>query len=409
MITSRTDIAARVQAFVETGQLPDYSYSYVVEYFNEEDIPHALSDGLAVKDFARSEDVAKILAWTQRQPSFDFVLSADEFAVYIAGLVRDVLKLPGPGADACRRYRDKWIMTEMVKRAGVDVPGTYDPASLPKDLRFPVIVKPRALAGAVGVKVVESWLELGNALGEADTAGSYVDMSPSQLIVQERLNAPLYHVDFVVQRGRCEWGVVSVYSNTPKDYLAGTPLVSRVVAGPNLPTKWSRLVELVLQALVLNDGVYHLEAFDVVGRGLVFLEIGYRPGGALVVPLLHGLFGVDLLASHLMLQLGHSLKLDRTDNGKSGAWIVFPKDHVSVEPRWVSDVRLPRTPFASRAIFKHIPRVGDRASGEFFCHEDSLGSFAFVGLTEEIDRDIETLLREYEVKTTSKEVYSCPL
>ena len=56
-----------------------------------------------------------------------------------------------PGPEATRRCVDKLEMAHFLESAGLDSPRTFDPADLPGDLRYPVLVKMREGRGSEGI------------------------------------------------------------------------------------------------------------------------------------------------------------------------------------------------------------------------------------------------------------------
>lgn len=83
------------------------------------------------------------------------VMSTSEYFIEMAARVAARLLLVGPDAEAVRTCRHKGRFVRALERAGVNVAGTFEVASLPgleqlaPRLCFPVVVKPVSGSGSV--------------------------------------------------------------------------------------------------------------------------------------------------------------------------------------------------------------------------------------------------------------------
>lgn len=99
-----------------------------------------------------------------------------------------------PGPEATRRCVDKLEMARFLESAGLDSPRTVDPADLPDDLRYPVLVKMREGRGSEGIFRCADRAELDFFLG-------YTTL-PS--MVQECCTGTEYSIDVLCDLdGRC--------------------------------------------------------------------------------------------------------------------------------------------------------------------------------------------------------------
>src|SRR5262249_10553574 len=91
-----------------------------------------------------------------RQP-IDGVLCSDEGRIHLSAQIAQALGLPGGNPDAVLRCRDKHRTRQALAAAGVAQPksalvGTVAQAlEIAAEFGYPVILKPRALAGSLGV------------------------------------------------------------------------------------------------------------------------------------------------------------------------------------------------------------------------------------------------------------------
>src|SRR5439155_20036877 len=80
------------------------------------------------------------------------------------------IELIGAGPDVIRRAEDRELFRETVRLAGLKVPESTivtDPADLPIDLSFPVILRPAFTLGGHGGGTARSWSELEGLLERA--------------------------------------------------------------------------------------------------------------------------------------------------------------------------------------------------------------------------------------------------
>jgi len=95
------------------------------------------------------------------------------------------IELIGAGPDVIRRAEDRELFRETVRLAGLKVPESTivtDPADLPVDLSFPVILRPAFTLGGHGGGTARSWSELEGLLERALT-----ESPVRQVLVEESL------------------------------------------------------------------------------------------------------------------------------------------------------------------------------------------------------------------------------
>jgi len=95
------------------------------------------------------------------------------------------IELIGAGPDVIRRAEDRELFRETVRLAGLKVPESTivtDPADLPVDLSFPVILRPAFTLGGHGGGTARSWAELEGLLDRA-----LAESPVRQVLVEESL------------------------------------------------------------------------------------------------------------------------------------------------------------------------------------------------------------------------------
>ncbi|MBH0243335.1 ATP-grasp domain-containing protein, partial [Streptomyces cavourensis] len=134
------------------------------------------------------------------------VVSTSESDVLRAARLRARLGLPGQDVASATAYRDKVVMKECAQAAGVRVPA-FAAVDSPQDLLdfvdtngLPVVVKPRAGAGAEGVAFLREPADITDFF--ARERGSEVPYLPGQWMVESLAHGDFHHVDGIMQDGR---------------------------------------------------------------------------------------------------------------------------------------------------------------------------------------------------------------
>lgn len=239
-------------------------------------------------------DVAKQIAG--RDP-FDGVICWDETWIIQAAHMAAALGLPG-GPEPVERCRDKHRTRAALDAHGVPQPQSRlvsngdDALTAARDIGFPVILKPRALAGSFGVVLAKSEQELRQFVAFTEASGSQAPELPTHernILVEEYADGQEISVDSVVFRGavtplciaRKELGFAPYFEETGHVVDPADPLWHE----PHL----LRIVEETHAALGFTDGVTHTE-IKLTRGGPKVIEVNARIGGGLI-PYLNQLGG----------------------------------------------------------------------------------------------------------------------
>lgn len=264
-------------------------------------------------------DTIKGVSYLARTRVFDRVVPLDDLDLDTAALLREHLRLPGLGETATRFFRDKFFMRTEAQAAGFLVPEFVplinDAAidAFADSVPAPWVVKPRFMAGSVGIKKAHDKGELWRLV---DTLGD----ERSYYLAERFVSGDVYHVDSLTQRGRVEFSRASKYG---KPLLAvaseGDVFSSRLL--PAASDESRELVDLsrrVLEALHFRDGVTHAEFIRGRDDGkLYFLETAARVAGAYIADMLEAATGINLWAEWARLELagpeGYTLPAQRDE------------------------------------------------------------------------------------------------
>lgn len=307
----------------------DFHVIYVVDAVGKSALPPAdrfaydVVEVASLDDKQNAEETAEGLLRQlhERWPALDVwrVICLSEFNMLIGGLLRSRLGVPGLDYQAVLRCRSKLEMRHAIAAAGIREPRfAKADADTVKSLEFPfpLIVKPIIGEGSRGVLRIDSEAELDH----------YLDDAPDEFLVEEYIDAPVYHLDGVIAQGKMAGFICSRYINTCLDFNNGRCLGSFMVTDPTINLRLREAAERIVEALGIDNTVFHLELF-FDGENVWFLELGARMAGAEVSYLVYDVFGVNLLDVAVRAELGLPQPSMPTHGAKdrSGGWLLLPE------------------------------------------------------------------------------------
>jgi biotin carboxylase len=255
-----------------------------------------LHDYLQVPRIMDEDDViARATAWLRGVP-VDRVLANWEPLVILAARIRERWGMPGMSADTVRGFRDKQLMKERVRAAGLRVPKSRRATSerqireAADEIGYPLIVKPIAGAGSADTYRVGDARELERVLG--------LVRHVAEVSCEEYVTGEEFTFDTVCIGGTPAYENIASYLPKPlearsNEWISPVIITVRDMYQPRLKAG----VELgrnVLKALGMGDGFTHMEWFLTPRGEAVFGEIGCRPGGAHLVDQMNYTGDIDL-------------------------------------------------------------------------------------------------------------------
>lgn len=264
------------------------------------------------------------------------LLTWDEPLVEVTAEAAERLGLPHMSSEAIRNCRDKLRTRRLLAARGVSTVRYTHVTSLDEALAaaetigYPVVVKPRALAGSFGVVFVRSPQELRDRYEQAAGARYPGLDALTGLIVEEYLDGPEISVDSVVTAD----GVHCV--TVARKQLGFAPFFEETghLVSPWRDAPWAEEMLAMLteahHALGVSTGITHAEV-RLTGGGPKLVEMNARLGGDFI-PLLGKLAtGVDLTAAAVAVALGRRPDLTPTHERCAEARFVCPDRDGTVE------------------------------------------------------------------------------
>lgn len=274
--------------------------------------PAALTE--AARQVAAAHEVAGVFCY-------------DEGLVTPAAQVAQALGLPGNSPEAVTACRDKNATRIALEAARVAQPASIGVRSLAEarsaaeKTGFPVVLKPRGLAGGMGVRRADGPGDLENAY-RAAAGASYpgVPVFDVPVLVEEYVDGPEISVDAVFFEGECVPLVVARKQLGPAPFFEET---GHEVDGADPLLRDPDLLEALRAAhaaLGFHTGVSHTE-FRVTADGLRLMEVNARLGGDMIPYLGHLATGVDVAMAAADTAAGR--RPDTTVRHRRAAAVVF--------------------------------------------------------------------------------------
>src|SRR5437867_461094 len=252
--------------------------------WQDQAIPIHFHDELA--SVAAVHDVAR------NQP-IDGVLAVGDRPTVIAARVAEALGLPGHPPDAAAIARNKELMRDCLRAAGLPAPAfirtpiTANPARLLSQVSFPCVVKPVALSGSRGVMRADNPRELAAAfdrlralLESPDIRAERSDAHQTAL-VERFIPGREYAVEALLHHGELQ--VLAIFDKPdPLDgpFFEETIYVTPSTAPRDVQQAIVDAVRRAAEAIGLHHGPIHAEC-RVNPAGVYVLEVAARPIGGL--------------------------------------------------------------------------------------------------------------------------------
>ncbi|KOP52999.1 serine kinase [Pseudomonas coronafaciens pv. porri] len=402
IVSSELNVALTIDNIKAVYDLSDWQFVFLLEdYLGVASEALKCSGTFIVSDFSVSAEVEAALDNIARYCSVSVAVPFDEFSLYVAASANDRWALPGITRQNARKFRDKKRMKEIAQQAGILTAKEITLDEIKSgQVAFPVVVKPRSLAGSEGVQILSDATQLHEM--DVDWYAEYQDMNERQYFIEQYNPNTIYHIDCVVLNGVMSFISVGEYLGKPLDFQHEKPVGVLSVTDEMIEDTWRHFTESVLTAFNAPDGVYHIEAFADAGAGTELLEIAYRPGGAAIVEMIEMVYGLDLQFIHVAAQMGLNPPLNIQRNAQAFGYMTFPKKHLSVEALYVTQISLPPLENMPTLRTHAVPTLGGIASGKFYCYKDSLGSFVFCGDRDLVSRDVRYLNEHYSVQVAAE-------
>lgn len=274
------------------------------------DLRRHLKDYLQVPRIMDEADVTRrVQAWMKGK-TIDRILANWEPLVLLAARLRETFGVPGMSYDTVMGFRDKQLMKERVKAAGLRAPHSRrvtnpdEARAFAEEIGYPLILKPISGAGSADTYRCDTRAELEKALARM---GHVKEAS-----CEEYVEGDEFTYDTLCINGRPAFENVAQYLPKPliartNEWISPVIITVRDLDQPAIRPGIA-LGRKVLQALNMGTGFTHMEWFLKSNGEAVFGEIGCRPGGAHLVDQMNYTCDVDLFREWARASCWHSFE-----------------------------------------------------------------------------------------------------
>src|ERR1700751_1505337 len=243
-------------------------------------------------------DMVDAIAHLCKETRIDRVVPLDDFDLEKAAFLREHLRMPGMGESATRFFRDKLAMRMLASEHRIPVPEftatihNPDIAHFLNNVRPPGVLKPRLLAGKIGIKKYHHAPEVWDRIHGLGNEQSY-------FVLERFVPGDIFHVDSIWFQGSSSYAVSSAYGTPPLEVTHGGGIFTTLLLERDMERdkELRQLNEKVLSAFNLHNGVSHTEFLRARDNGhILFLETSARVGGANIADLIEAATGINMWA-----------------------------------------------------------------------------------------------------------------
>jgi biotin carboxylase len=242
------------------------------------------------------QHMTNAVSYLARSHQIDHINPLDDLDVEMAAALREHLRLQGMGETATRFFRDKLAMRMRAREAGILVPEftpTFSHARLSDFMNRvspPWVLKPRSLAGSMGIKKCNSAAEVWQWLDQLGDEQSHFHL-------EQFVPGDVFHVDALVWDGEVIFSIAHQYGQPPLTVSHGGGIFTTRTMRRDAPDTQALLAinRETIKALGMVRGANHIEFIKAHANGrLYFLEAAARVGGANISELIEFATGLNL-------------------------------------------------------------------------------------------------------------------
>ncbi|EHH13544.1 hypothetical protein MEA186_03249 [Mesorhizobium amorphae CCNWGS0123] len=234
--------------------------------------------------------------------------------------------LPGPDPQSVERCCDKFTQRQLLAQAGVPIPAyrlatdAAEVESFAAEIGLPVILKPTAGSGSMGVRLCPSLGELADHT--TYLLEKHIWRSSPRILVEDFAQGPHYSIDIM---GNAVVGIAALDFGPPPHF------VYRELTYPAVLTEdeHNRIADVslsCLRALGLDWGPTNVE-LRWTKRGPVVIEVNPRLPGSPAPQLVQLAYGIDLVTEHIKVVIGDEWNLHRSNSQTAAArFLVADRD-----------------------------------------------------------------------------------
>ncbi|MDX2176188.1 MAG: hypothetical protein SF028_06930 [Candidatus Sumerlaeia bacterium] len=341
---------------------------YGAEVFGVSDVPRewlgpivdrSLADYCRITDWKdERRTLEEIAAWLGGRP-VDRVESLWEPLMVLTGAVRDRVGARGMGRDTMTGFRDKDVMKERTRAAGVRVPRSRrvrsadDIFRAAKDFGFPVVIKPISGVCSADTYRADSDADIKlllPKLGHLDEGN-----------VEEFITGEEFTWDAIVSDGKVLFESVNQYHpvmlvSRTHEWISPADFTFRDPASHPKLQGGLALARQVLSALRFETGFVHMEWFLTGAGEAVFGEIAARNGGGGIVDLVN--YANDFDAFRAWAEATVTGRISKQPTRAYNVTMVCKRAEGQGAIRDIVGLDRVRGKLGPNLVYQHVPAIG---------------------------------------------------
>ncbi|MCC8246430.1 ATP-grasp domain-containing protein [Saccharothrix luteola] len=275
-------------------------------------LPASVVELLVLPIGADPAAASDLLVERHRREPFDGIMAGNEKVVPFVARAAARLGLVGLTGEAATVVRDKALMRERLRAAGLATPGFAVVAGPDRwrdalRLRFPVVVKPTNGYSSLGVVRVDRPDQLAAAVAEVHALATarLAEGRPAEVLVEEYIDGVELTAESIAHRGTVRVCGVSYKSEMTGPYFEETMMRAPTRLPAEVVAAVEHEVVAAHAAFGVTEGTTHTELRLSADGRPVLLEMAARLGGAGVMHhVIHAATGIDVAAEALRVHLG---------------------------------------------------------------------------------------------------------
>lgn len=252
------------------------------EEYLDDSLKHWLTGYWQVPSVVNEEAVMRAVRQIQGKLWVDRLEATVEAHINVAAKVREACSIPGTSVRTAYLCRDKVAMKEVLRKAGIPcaqscgADSVSDAMEFAREVGYPLIVKPRAGAGAAGTVRVDNDAGLKAALQRSGVGNG------ASVAIEEFLEGHEGYIDTITSRGQVVHEFITHYYPGVLEAMRQRWISPQMVTTNRIDASGydevKKMTRRVIEVLGIGTSATHMEWF-VGPKGLKFSEIGCRPPG----------------------------------------------------------------------------------------------------------------------------------
>ncbi|MCB1042355.1 MAG: ATP-grasp domain-containing protein [Acidobacteria bacterium] len=280
--------------------------------------------------------------------------------------VREALSIPGLSVEAANNFRDKSTMKSVLRSQGVPcarhcLAHTPNEAmAFVSEVGFPIVIKPRAGAGARNTFQVDDAAALKQVL--SGLPPNHHDPT----MMEEFIQGEEHSFDCISIRGEVVWHSITRYYPTPLEVLKNPwiqwcVLLPREIDAPEFdPIRLHG--QRALKALGMGTGLSHMEWFRRRDGSVAISEVAARPPGAQITTLHSVAHDMDLFKAWAKLMVFETFDIPQR---KYAAGVAFLRGSGYGRVKRVEGLEQAQRDVGSLVIEHKLPQAGQSAGSGY--------------------------------------------